>query len=105
MSTYKEVTTIKKDGKNAKVEVLSGWDPVLKRFFLVITDDDLDDYVYTNLNDPQLKNDSAEYSCITYFETKAKSFGITLSPDIVKKMQADQKLDRTINPKREKRGL
>lgn len=93
MSTYKQTATVVVDGKSVGVDVLTGWDPVFKRFFLVITDDNRDDYVYTNLSDPQLKEGCAEYNCITYFEKKAQSFGITLNPETLKKLMADQTKD------------
>lgn len=76
MSTYESNAFI----GHTHVEVVMGWDPVLKRFFLVIEDPESEDERprYSNLDDKELDANPEKYQDLDYFKAKTASFGITV---------------------------
>lgn len=85
MSTYRHTQ------KPDRVITL-GFDPVFKRFFLVVeTEEDEEGPFYSNLDDSRLKRCPEFYTDISYFKAKAESLGVTVIPEETwEKMIKDQ---------------
>ena len=70
--------------------VLMGWDRPLAQFFLVVEIDFLkDEYLYSNLNDP---NSSA--AGIDYFCKKLERLGINIPQNMINEIMQDQICNR-----------
>lgn len=93
MSTYEVKTRAEKAG-NAEVLVTMGWDPVLKRFFLVVQDPEGEDDLplYSNLDDKGLEKDPSKYRDVEYFKAKAKDLGLNIPELYWIEMAEDQEV-------------
>lgn len=91
MSQYKHTTTYQ--GK--LVVILIGWDRPMKGFFMVIDfeDNETDDYIYTNLDDPELKKTHGLSPSWTHFNNKLKELGLSVPEEIFNNACRDRDTD------------
>lgn len=72
-----------------ELHVLTGWDRPLQHFFLVVEKENADDeYVYTNLNDPDLPWGGMTIGQVT---AKLAELSIPLPLTLVEELMSDQK--------------
>ena len=78
--------------QNRPVTVMIGYDRPLRGFFMVIeTNDEMNEYVYSSLDDPALLNYIGLPATPNRFVTKLLDLGIPVHANVIEEIKADQR--------------
>jgi hypothetical protein len=78
----------------ASARVLMGWDRPLQGFFLVVSSDaEDDDWLYTNLGDPELFYCGGLPGDLEYFRAVLASLDIALPPRMLLEVERDREIN------------